>query len=88
MKKALLCGDCCNRNQAIILVVLVLLGNPRAFAKILKRDEKRLNGVACLLLRRDLVILRCQEQQQTLKYIILQYVSILADLQKGLLASG
>ena len=46
MKKALLCGDCCNRNQAIILVVLVLLGNPRAFVKILKRDEKRLNGVA------------------------------------------
>ena len=24
-KKALLCGDCCDRNQAIILVVLVLL---------------------------------------------------------------
>ena len=24
-KKALLCGDCCDRNQAIILVVLVLV---------------------------------------------------------------
>ena len=24
-KKALFCGDCCDRNQAIILVVLVLV---------------------------------------------------------------
>ena len=35
-KKALFCGDCCDRNQAIILVVLVLISLSYFYSKVLE----------------------------------------------------